>query len=123
MGGLTGRRAGRPPASCHTVEVPRGTRRSLALALLTLSVTPTRAAPTRERPSTPLARFDAPTPTDRHFLIGNERCHEVLYEHIAGLGGSYVGVGSDQNYSLMAAARAQPRFGLNRQDLGAAFFL
>lgn len=43
----------------------------------------------------------------RHYLYSNERRHDIFYEAVRGLGQGYVGVGSDQNYTLAAAQKAE----------------
>jgi hypothetical protein len=47
-----------------------------------------------------------PTPA-RHFPVSNEYRHDLLYPHLRGLGGALVGVGSDQNYTMAAAAGSE----------------
>jgi sulfatase modifying factor 1 len=42
----------------------------------------------------------------RHWVQSNESDHDLWFATIDGLGGGYVGVGSDQNYSLFARARS-----------------
>ncbi len=42
-----------------------------------------------------------------HFLRSNERRHDVLFSALRHLGGGYVGVGADQNYTLAAVAGAE----------------
>lgn len=44
---------------------------------------------------------------DVHYIKSNERRHDVWFPYIADLGGAYVGVGSDQNYTVMAAQKAE----------------
>lgn len=41
-----------------------------------------------------------------HYWISNEHSHFLWRERIAGVGGAYLGVGSDQNYLLAAWARS-----------------
>jgi len=43
----------------------------------------------------------------QHYVTGNERALEAFYPRIQGLGGAYVGVGSDQAYLLLGWARAE----------------
>jgi len=43
----------------------------------------------------------------KHYLAGNEKGLHVYREHIKGIGGGYVGVGSDQAYLLMGWARPE----------------
>jgi hypothetical protein len=43
----------------------------------------------------------------RHFTYSNENDHALWLAHATGLGGGYLGVGSDQNYTLFAAARSE----------------
>ncbi|MGB1016148.1 MAG: hypothetical protein ACPG4T_18580 [Nannocystaceae bacterium] len=54
--------------------------------------------------------LDQLSPTDRHFLVGNETRQDIFYPYIRGQGGSYLGVGSEQNYSLIAASSASLAF-------------
>ena len=42
-----------------------------------------------------------------HFLRSNERRHDVLFSALRHLGGGYIGVGADQNYTLAAVAGAE----------------
>lgn len=41
-----------------------------------------------------------------HFLKSNERRHDLFFSALRGIGGGYLGVGADQNYTLAAVARA-----------------
>lgn len=51
---------------------------------------------------------DEGTQTPRmHYAVSNEWGFQVLAEPLRGLGGVYVGVGSDQNYTMAAMARAE----------------
>jgi len=43
----------------------------------------------------------------RHYVQTNEPQHDVWFPYVDGLGGGYIGVGSDQNYTLCARARAE----------------
>jgi len=49
---------------------------------------------------------DELSPTEIHYVKSNEIRHDVWFPYLNGLGGAYVGVASDQNYTLIAAARA-----------------
>lgn len=40
-------------------------------------------------------------------MWSNERRHDLFFADLAGLGGGYLGVGGDQNYTMAAAAQAQ----------------
>lgn len=42
-----------------------------------------------------------------HFTVSNEYRHDLWFPFVRGLGGAYVGVASDQNYTLIAAARSE----------------
>lgn len=54
-----------------------------------------------------LAGNDDPlAPTEIHYVKSNEIRHDVWFPYLADLGGAYVGVASDQNYTLIAASRA-----------------
>lgn len=50
---------------------------------------------------------DELAPTPIHYVKSNEVRHDVFFPYVAGLGGAYVGVGSDQNYTMIAAARSE----------------
>ncbi len=79
--------------------------------------TPPEAPPA---PADPLAALDAQTSesfragpedayfkTDTHYVKTNESRHDVWFPYIDGLGGAYLGVGADQNYTLIARARSR----------------
>lgn len=58
-----------------------------------------------------LARFDS-LPAQRgltalHYASSNENRIDLFREHVAGRGGGYVGVGTDQNLTLIAWARSE----------------
>ncbi len=42
-----------------------------------------------------------------HFTISNEYRHDLWFPYVRDIGGVYVGVASDQNYTLMAVARSE----------------
>ncbi|MBI5498704.1 MAG: hypothetical protein HY907_00550 [Deltaproteobacteria bacterium] len=44
---------------------------------------------------------------ERHYVQTNEPRHDDWFPFIDGIGGAYIGVGSDQNYTLFARARAE----------------
>jgi hypothetical protein len=44
---------------------------------------------------------------DKHYIAGNEKTLHAFYSSIAGIGGGYVGVGSDQAYLLIGWARPE----------------
>ncbi len=50
---------------------------------------------------------DALTPTEVHYVKSNEIRHDVWIPYIRDVGGAYVGVGADQNYTLIGAARSE----------------
>ena len=61
----------------------------------------------------PVARAHLETPPNEkpynvrlHFLKSNERRHDLFFSALRGIGGGYLGVGADQNYTLAAVARA-----------------
>lgn len=45
-----------------------------------------------------------------HFTSSNEYRHDLWFPFLRGRGGAYVGVASDQNYTLIAAARSEVAF-------------
>lgn len=45
--------------------------------------------------------------TPIHYMKSNEVRHDVFFPYVAGKGGVYVGVGSDQNYTLAAVAGSE----------------
>jgi hypothetical protein len=48
--------------------------------------------------------------TPLHYVKSNEVRHDVYFPYVAGKGGAYIGVGSDQNYTVMAAAGSELAF-------------
>ena len=62
---------------------------------------------TQEERARFLAGEDDPlAPTEIHYVKSNEIRHDVWFPYLADLGGAYVGVASDQNYTLIAASHA-----------------
>jgi hypothetical protein len=45
--------------------------------------------------------------TEIHYMKSNEVRHDVYFPYVAGKGGVYVGVGSDQNYTIAAVAGSE----------------
>ncbi len=43
----------------------------------------------------------------RHYMWSNERRHDIFFDDLKGVGGGYLGVGGDQNYTVAAAAGSQ----------------
>lgn len=58
----------------------------------------------------PGPKYDPLSTTERHFVVGNETRHDIFYPYIRDRGGAYLGVGSEQNYSLIAASSASLAF-------------
>ncbi|MBL9041069.1 MAG: hypothetical protein JNM83_05685 [Myxococcales bacterium] len=50
---------------------------------------------------------EKPYDVRRHFLRSNERRHDLFFSALGRLGGGYLGVGADQNYTLAAVAQAE----------------
>lgn len=53
---------------------------------------------------------DTLTPTPIHYVKSNEVRHDVWFPYVKNRGGAYLGVGSDQNYTVAAAARSELMF-------------
>src|SRR5690606_20098978 len=83
------------------------------------TATPAPAEPEAVDPLGPLpdevrARFEGlprdPKPDalvrNSHYWISNELNQDLWYEHVADLGGAYLGVGTDQNYLLAGWAKS-----------------
>jgi hypothetical protein len=50
---------------------------------------------------------EKPYDVRHHFLLSNERRHDLFFSALRGIGGGYLGVGADQNYTLAAVARSE----------------
>lgn len=88
-------------------------RALLALALL--------APPADLRAQWFVEPVDEPLPAAAaHYLVGNEARHDVFFPAIADRGGAYLGVGGDQNYTLIAVAGSELAFLLDHDPLIAA---
>lgn len=48
-----------------------------------------------------------PEPNWARYVLSNEWRHDVLFPRLAGLGGVFIGVATDQNYTMAAAAHAE----------------
>jgi hypothetical protein len=64
----------------------------------------------RQREQLLAGEADDPIPVDIHYVQSNETRHDLYFPYIATKGGAYVGVGSDQNYTMIAAARSEVAF-------------
>src|SRR5689334_7257886 len=107
-----GRASSRWTPSLLPLARPRGPawRALLGLALCTLLLAPGRAA--AQASLAPLGESDSqllqalpeekPYNVRIHFLRSNERRHDVFFPALRHLGGGYIGVGADQNYTLAA---------------------
>ncbi len=49
-------------------------------------------------------------PSWLRYVVSNEWRHDVVFPRVQGLGGAYVGVATDQNYTVAAAARSELLF-------------
>ena len=117
------------PGRCYDPGVQKGVRRwqgyrarlFAGVFLFGLAATPAAASePPTERP-TPVGttsdatlaeqvgapKNESPHGVRRHYMWSNERRHDLFFVDLAELGGGYLGVGGDQNYTLAAAAGTQ----------------
>jgi hypothetical protein len=53
---------------------------------------------------------DDAIPVDTHYVQSNETRHDLYFPYIEGIGGAYIGVGSDQSFTMMARARSELAF-------------
>jgi hypothetical protein len=53
---------------------------------------------------------DAPIPVDTHYVQSNETRHDLYFPYIEGIGGAFIGVGSDQSFTMMGRARSELAF-------------
>jgi hypothetical protein len=53
---------------------------------------------------------DDPIAVDTHYIQSNETRHDLFFSYIDGIGGAYIGVGSDQNFTLMGRAQSEYAF-------------
>lgn len=89
-----------PPAATPAEKPPEPPAAPAAPAGLG-PLTADQLATLRAGPEDPL------TPTPIHYMKSNEVRHDVWFPTLAGKGGAYLGVGSDQNYTLAAAAGSE----------------
>ncbi len=73
---------------------------------------PTGLLPLTEEQRTLLAAGpeDAPLAVEIHYVQSNETRHDLFFPYIDGVGGAYVGVGSDQNFTMIGHARSDYAF-------------
>lgn len=97
--------------STRTHHAGLGSGRSLALVLAALCTRDLHAEPRPLHEQWLTEPVDEPVPPARaHFLVGNETRHDLFASMIAGREGAYLGVGADQNYTLIAVSRASIAF-------------
>ena len=104
--GAGSRRSRGEPARTRTHRRTRGGARRLALILYALLTGDSSArSPLVEQWRSEPVDEQVPPPR-AHFLVGNETRHDLFAPVITGRGGAYLGVGGDQNYTLVAVSRA-----------------
>lgn len=92
-------------ASTWASEPPSG---ASALATANPRVTPDPSSPDAELLRAVTAPSDEPAGgVRRHYMWSNERRHDIFFDDVKGIGGGYIGVGGDQNYTVAAAAKSQ----------------
>ena len=50
---------------------------------------------------------DAPFEVETHYIQSNETRHDLFFPYIDGIGGAFIGVGSDQSFTMAAHARSE----------------
>ncbi|MBL4685786.1 MAG: hypothetical protein JKY37_14420 [Nannocystaceae bacterium] len=53
---------------------------------------------------------DAPFAVDTHYIQSNETRHDLYFPYVDGIGGAFIGVGSDQSFTIAAAAHSELMF-------------
>jgi len=53
---------------------------------------------------------DPPFEVEIHYIQSNETRHDLYFPYIEGIGGAYIGVGSDQGFTMAAAAKSELMF-------------
>lgn len=53
---------------------------------------------------------DEPIPVEIHYVQSNETRHDLFFPYIEDVGGAYIGVGSDQSFTMMGKARSELAF-------------
>lgn len=56
---------------------------------------------------------DDPFVVDTHYIQSNETRHDLFFPYIEGIGGAFIGVGSDQSFTMVAHARSELLFMLD----------
>jgi len=64
----------------------------------------------RERALLASGEEDPPIEVETHYIQSNETRHDLYFPYIEKIGGAYMGVGSDQNYTMAAKAGAELMF-------------
>ena len=53
---------------------------------------------------------DPPFAVEIHYIQSNETRHDLFFPYVDGIGGAFIGVGSDQSFTMAAAARSELMF-------------
>src|SRR5688572_4077729 len=56
---------------------------------------------------------DDPFPVETHYIQSNETRHDLFFPYIEGIGGAFIGVGSDQSFTMVAHAKSELLFMLD----------
>jgi hypothetical protein len=95
------------PRSDVSMTRPGRARASAGLLLVMLLAGEALAGPSLQA-QWQLEPQDEPVPaTTAHYLISNEARHDLFAAAITDRGGAYLGIGADQNYTLLALSRAE----------------
>ncbi len=97
------------PAAVADAGAPRSTQRDPAAAtgLGPASLTP---LSDEQRTVFMAGEADDPIPVEIHYVQSNETRHDLWFDFVADKGGAFVGVGSDQSFTVMAVQRAEFAF-------------
>ena len=116
--------AGTSPAPVAAAPVPEVSSQVVAAAVVPAATVATEPTPepkptgaggltllsASQRATLLAGAEDTLVPTPIHYVKSNEVRHDVWFPYVRGRGGAYLGVGSDQNYTVAAAARSELMF-------------
>jgi hypothetical protein len=106
-----------PGAAADDASAPQPAGDPKAAPLAAASPTPEPAAadplaplPAASREKLLAGPEDDPFAVETHYIQSNETRHDLFFPYIEGIGGAFIGVGSDQSFTMVAHAKSELLF-------------
>jgi hypothetical protein len=96
-----------PAAPADTANAARGKPAAEAPPAPAQAHDPLAPLPADARTTLLAGPEDAPFAVDTHYIQSNETRHDLFFPYVEGIGGAFIGVGSDQSFTMAAHAKSE----------------